>query len=56
MSKQNALDFSENLIHLSYNSKSYSYSLGFENIEEIYKILITEKSKIINYSIYKSTD
>ncbi len=57
MSKQNALDFSENLIHQSYNSKSYSYSLGFENIEEIYKTLDNlEESKIINYSIDKSTD
>ena len=57
MSKQNALDFSENLIHQSYNSKSYSYSLGFKNIEEIYKTLDNlEESKIINYSIDKSTD
>ncbi len=55
--RENDLDFSENLIHQSYNSNNYSYSLGFKNIEDIYKTLDNlEESKILNYSIDKSSD
>tara|TARA_A100001011_G_C14300615_1_gene840603 strand:+ start:607 stop:1251 length:645 start_codon:yes stop_codon:yes gene_type:complete len=55
--KENDLNFSEDLIHQSYNSNNYSYSLGFKNIEDIYKVLDNlEESKILNYSIDKSSD
>lgn len=55
--KENDFDFSENLIHQSYNSNSYTYSLGFINIQETYKALNNlEESKIVNYSIDNSTD
>tara|TARA_Y100001958_G_C21201537_1_gene528143 strand:+ start:261 stop:905 length:645 start_codon:yes stop_codon:yes gene_type:complete len=55
--KENDFDFSENLIHKSYNSNSYTYSLGFINIQETYKSLNNlEESKIVNYSIDNSTN
>jgi len=56
-SSENNLDINENLIHKSYDSKTFSYSLGFESIEDINTILESiEETKIVNFSIDKPTN
>ena len=57
ISRGSNLDINENLIHKSYDSKTFSYSLGFESIEDINTILESiEETKIVNFSIDKPTD